>query len=319
MGRSVFTSISVTFGTICKLKNFFIKMNITDVANGTINFNYSDIKATFITDFVLASIFIIFGIIYTLLTIRQTCEEKGEVQGQFEAQIMYIAAVFCKGLGLFVTGIFLAFKTPTGSDDEFWNKYSVLPGGIPGYVTAIAYCFIFFSWCSVCLDSLEKDSVKFYARSKWVLLTLISGIVVLFLVMIICMQACKDYGTFHKIEASVAILRDLIIAFLFILYLHRIFKLFEEPCSGFSSPETKLLFICITLIVSLIMRPISIGIYTLWVTKYSEFSTSYLIIFLVEIVITEIIPIGSIGITRLSGYNQRAKQNEDVAQFLAIN
>ncbi|KAI5525060.1 hypothetical protein TVAGG3_0260170 [Trichomonas vaginalis G3] len=298
-------------------------MNITDFQNESHLYVYSDIKATFVTDFIFAALFIIFGIIYLLFTIRQTCEEKGEVEGQFEAQISYITAVFCKGLGLFITGLFLAIRTPKPGNHDFWDRYSVLPGGIPGYVTAIAYCFIFFSWCSVCFDSLEKDSVKFYSRSKWVLMTLISLVCVFFTISIICMLTINP-ETFHKVEATIAILRDLIIFFLFSLYLRRIFKLFEEPCPGWSSPETKLLFICITLIVSLIIRPISIGIYTLWIyppnhDKRSEFATTYLIIYLIEILITEIVPIGSIGITRLTGSMQKTAKSEDVAQFLAIS
>lgn len=283
----------------------------------------SEIQTFAITYYVLGSIFIVFACIYMALTLKTTCEEKDETQGQFNAQIAYIAAVICKGIGLIVSGIFLTVKTPTAEDHSFNDRYSVLPGGIPGYVSAIAYCFIFFSWCSVCFDCFEKNATKFYSRSKWVLTSLISIVVLLFAISFICMLSVSA-AKFHRVEQGVAITRDLILALMFAIYLYKIYKLFEDPCPGCGQPESKLFFICITLIVSLVMRPISIAIYSLWIyppgkaERKSEFSPSYFVIFLVEFLLTELIPLGSIGYTRLIGTLSSNEVSNELSTFMAF-
>lgn len=283
----------------------------------------SGIKLFAITYVILGILLMIFSIIYFILTIKTTCEEKDAGHGHFGAQVSYIVALFVKCLGLIISGIFLLTHPPTSEDHSFNDKYSVLPGGIPGYTTAIAYCFIFFSWCSVCYDYLEKGSTGFYDKSRGILITLISIIVLLFSISFICMIAINP-KTFHRVEQGVAITRDLILAIMFTLYLVKIYKLFEECCPGFHSPETKLFVLCSLLIFSLIMRPIGIAIYSLYTNPpgnlkhRSEFNTAYFFIFLIEFILTELIPLLAIGLTRLIGTNKRTTIPEDVSTFIAI-
>ena len=283
----------------------------------------SDIRNFTITYIVFGIIFFIYGIIYTSLTIKTTCEEKDETQGQYNSQIVYIIAIFVKAVGLIVSGIFLEAKTPTCYDHDFFDRYFVLPGGLPGYMTGIAYCFIFFSWCSVCFDCLEKNTTQFYQRSKWVLMTAIGLIVVFFFIFFICMLAV-DISTFHRIEQAFAICRDLLLAIMFALYLYKIYKLFEEPCPGCGQPESRLFLLCIVLIVSLILRPISILGYSLWTNppgnsqKRSEFSSEYLAIYIIEFIVTEKVPFLTIGLTRLIGTWKSREPTDELSSFMAL-
>ena len=283
----------------------------------------SEIQNFAVTYIVFGVIFLIYGIVYVALTCKQTCEEKDETQGQFASQVVYIVAIFVKAIGLFVSGLFLIVKTPTAEDHSFNDKYSVIPGGFPGYMTAVAYCFIFFSWCSVCLDCLEKNSTKFYQRSKWVLMTLISIIVVLFLIFFICMLTVST-GPFHRVEQGVAITRDLILAIMFAIYLYKIYKLFEEPCPGCGQPESRLFILCLILIIALILRPISILGYSLWTNppgsakKRSEFSPEYLAIYIVELIITEVVPFATIGLTRILGTYKANEPSDEVSSFMTL-
>ncbi|KAI5525065.1 hypothetical protein TVAGG3_0260320 [Trichomonas vaginalis G3] len=130
--------------------------------------------------------------------------------------------------------------------------------------------------------------------------------------------------TFHKVEATIAILRDLIIFFLFSLYLKEFSNFSKSLAQDGASPEKITLYLYHAAHRFSHYSSISIGIYTYGfihqiMTREVIWLQLNLIIYLIEILITEIVPIGSIGITRLTGSMQKTAKSEDVAQFLAIS
>lgn len=297
------------------------------------------------TYYVLGIILILFAIIYVIFTFSELKNEYGQEHGKFSAQISYIICVFVKGLGLLVCGVFLSYNfntryvsAPSGqpnSNVTLWGMYSVLPGGIPGYMTSIAYCFIFFSWCSVCLTFLDRNSVGFYKTSKTILLSLLTGIIIGFITSFIFMLLAANShigGTTvdgaHMAEAMIATVRDIVIAIAFIIYLFKISKLFETACPSYASVEGRLFWLCVMLIIALIFRPFCILTYHMIfaskrnteIQKKSEFSNAYLIIFLIEQTITELLPLGLIGYLRLCDISKGSSASDDKnSAFLAFD
>ena len=287
-----------------------------------------------ITYIVLGIIFLIFTIFYLSKTCKDTLTTETNLQGQKAAQIAYIVAIIFKGISLFVAAIFLfcdfTSKTKTYKIDgkdvsySYWSVYSIIPTGIPGYVTACAYCFIFFSWCSIAKSNLEKSVTGYYDRSKWVL-TVINILILISFAISLTVMLSTNPDKAHEAEAIIACLRDSGTAICFLIYLICIFKLFESPCPSVFSPETRLSAMLIILIAALILRPISTMIYVLIFSKngedgtnYSEFSIGYYIVFLFEFIVTEVLPLSIIGVVRILN-SQSYLNDENIAAFLALD
>ncbi|EAY21560.1 hypothetical protein TVAG_013250 [Trichomonas vaginalis G3] len=280
---------------------------------------------------VIGCIILAFAIYYVIKTLKDSLITDNNVQGQRSAQIFYIIALFVKSIGLIVAGIMIIVGFPKDEKQPTkWDIYSIIPTGFPGYMTAVAYSYIFFSWCSVCYSSLEKNAVGFYHNSKKLLSILIYIIIALFVISFCFMIASsflanskKYYLTVaHNVESVVATIRDLACAVAFLFYLFKIIKLFESCCPSWESPETRLLVMLIVLIIALFLRPVCILTYILIFTKdsgYSEFSDGYFIVFLFECFITELLPLGFIGFIRLTSYSSyNTPVDDNIAAFLAL-
>lgn len=275
---------------------------------------------------------LIFAIYYVIKTLKETISNDNNIQGQKSAQVFYIIALFVKSAGLLVAGLMLiAGCTHKTDKDKYstWDVYSIIPTGFPGYMTAVAYSYIFFSWCSVCYSSLEKNSIGFYHNSKKFLSILIYSIVILFFISFIFMVLSTfpsiDFLVIaHNVESVVASIRDVACAIAFLFYLFKIYKLFESCCPSWESPETRLLVMLMVLIVALFLRPICILTYVLIFNSnnhnYNEFSTGYFYIFVAECFVTELLPLGFIGFIRLTSTQSYSTPADDnVAAFLALD
>ncbi|KAK8886947.1 hypothetical protein M9Y10_037982 [Tritrichomonas musculus] len=119
-----------------------------------------------------------------------------------------------------------------------FNKNQVIflfTSALPGYVTSAAYCMIFFSWCSICIEVMEKKSSAFYGKSRCVLLSLLIAIVIGFLITTItsAVSATRNYadiaGIAHFVEAVIAVIRDISVSIAFIVYLRKMWQIFADP------------------------------------------------------------------------------------------
>lgn len=319
-----------------RLHFFFKKMLGNFTTNSTTSaFSGPNYKLWEAAYYLFGCIFLIFAVVYCILALKDIIAEGNNTAGQFAGQIVYIIAVFVKGIGLFTSGVFISMELYSKhfSHDKtgptYWDVFSVLPGGLPGYVSAAAYCLIFFSWCSVCYSSLERSSVGFYHRSRYIIIALLTfialGAVISFGFM--CYSVSNPQykvNDAHLAEAVVASARDFILAFFFIIYLYKIYKLFETPCPRCDSPETRLFTLCVLLIMALFLRPFCSLIYNYIFssknTNASEFSVGYFFVFLVEFLLTEILPLGMIGLLRLLSQDAyTTPSDENVAAFLALD
>ena len=300
------------------------------------------------TYLVLGLLFLAFSIFYVYKTIQETCSDHHNIQGKFQAQITYIAAIFTKAICLLVSAILLFtgsastqasnsidlnsinsqyLSDSSNSTGTTWSRYQVLPGAIPGYVSALAYTMIFFSWCSVCYDALEKSTIGFYKQIKTVLIVLTAIIIVLFLLALIIIFSVNDNSVPSMVEAIIAAIRDVVISICFIIYLKMISSLFSAPCPNCCAPENRLFSLLILLIFSLLLRPICALVYNFVVIGYPhrretqiEFSVGYYIVYLIEFLLTEIMPLGMIGLMHLtSSDSYSTPQDDSVAAFLGLD
>ena len=304
------------------------------------------------TYLVLGLLFLAFSIFYVYKTIRATFNDQQNVQGKFTAQIAYIIAIFTKSICLIISAIFLfagfansdsanSLKEVEGTSNyrylledknnttsSYWTRFQILPGAIPGYVSAVAYTLIFFSWCSICYDALEKNTAGFYKQIKIVPMVLVSMITGMFVISLILILALNS-KILSMVEAIIAAIRDIIIAVCFIIYLNMISSLFMSLCPHICAPENRLFFLLILLIVALLLRPVCALVYNFVVLKLpnppeqlpiDEFSYGYYIVFLIEFLLTEVMPLGMIGIIHLTSNDSYSQsQDNSVAAFLALD
>lgn len=112
---------------------------------------------------------------------------------------------------------------------QLWSN---IPSLVPGYTISASYCFIFFSWCAVCIESLEKKKSAMMSRWRKVLFILLLMITVLCLISVFCFLFLDTESStkLHILEACFAISRDLLIGTSFVIYLSQMWDILSNPC-----------------------------------------------------------------------------------------
>ena len=262
------------------------------------------IEAFFWFDLVSGIILIIFSIIYTFFFVKDCRNSVANKDNDITHQIVFSIALLWKGISLLISATLRDYK------DSNWGLLSVLITGSAGYMSAIAYCFIFFTWTALCANYLGHDFAVFYKNSRRLLLTLVCIVVGMLVISVSFMyfSTNEEFGKiFHYAEASFASARDIIIAIFFILYFKKVLGLAEAPYCGKDKPETKIFLMCGILISILIFRAASILFYAFYWSdwgnlagKCREFNGySYFIDYSIEQVLFEFLPLLYIGGTRI--------------------
>ena len=337
------------------------------------------------TYFSLAALYLIFLIVFLIFTRRDFCSSNSLRWSKASFGFL-IVALLIKSAGYCASGCIIIEYNKiiptypcnnyersmmTNSDDkstfQFLSKFFMLSTSLPGYFISAAYCIIFFSWCSVCIEVMEKKSSRFYGKSRCVLAILLSVILSLSLVSILIfffIGGEKFEKVSHISEAICATIRDISLSVAFIIYLSKMWQIFEDPkgslksffnkifcCGGYrcsrnrnqesisnfinyesrtredllrnmryssvsgssskNSYEAALILMCVSIISALIIRALSIIAYTV-ITNYVkgdpvcsvingfEFTKSYFVVFLIEIIFSELVPVFAIIMHRIS-------------------
>lgn len=342
--------------------------------------------------FTLSAIYIIFTIVYFYYSRYDFCSSSTLKWGKISCGL-FLGALLFKSIGYCVSGtliikenhllkeykkcdetdnksvsdfamVFLQILANPEGDrklDDLYNTYSkvfMVFSSFPGYCIAAAYCMIFYNWCSICIEVMEKKSSSVYGKSRCVFTSLLIGIGICFILstLLFCFIGNKQ---FHIAEAVFAIIRDLSLAIAFIIYLTKIWQVFADPCgsvksffkkifccecsnssknrrqeslnsfinyeshcndddnsesnprsSRYSSRtpnnnlyETALVLMCLSIVVGLIARAISITFYTIITNNNNlkgnicdavgnpEYTMGYFIVFIFETIISELLPV----------------------------
>ena len=239
-----------------------------------------------------SALFLIYAIVYIIISIRTSNDSQITAPGSSLSQISFIVCLIVRGLGFLANGILIAKHISL-------KTISLFTSGFPGYVTAVAYTFIFFFWCNLCAEVLSNDYKTFFFKTQKSLFLILSGLAIAFIVaMIIFFTENNEFG--HTVEAIIASLRDAVLSFYYFIYLIRIKKLFKTSCCDLTKQETRLYIICTLLALALFYRAITIQVYT-WYYSSRECSKEYLGNLIFDMLATEVIPLFAIGIIRICG------------------
>lgn len=253
-------------------------------------------KGSWATGYYLCgAIFLAMFLVFLMITINDVRRKQLN-----STQIPYLAAVLTRGIGYMISGSWIQHEKKTT-----WNNYSVICNGLPGYVVATCYCFIFFSWCTVCVDCLAKKKIRFFDYTKIIMTFVIVIIWVAYVISLICFYALDEGSSAHNVEGVFATIRDWLVAVAFITYLIKIHSMFNSSCSC-DSTESTLFFMCTLLFVTMTLRGLSILIYITCIMgkKNSkgndlEWTKGYFTAFLLEQLLLEIFPLGAICVFKL--------------------
>ncbi|OHT01721.1 hypothetical protein TRFO_31331 [Tritrichomonas foetus] len=260
-----------------------------------------------LVNYAYMSVFFILASIYITLTFKSLKNLKFLDPIAYNAQIAYISAVCVKGASYMTCSIlFIIPQFPKTNQTYYyhiWKRWNVLAMGTPGYVSAAAYCCIFFSWCNICITYLSKNSKSFYEKSGTFIKVLLVIIFILFIssTSVVVIANVEVSNNAHYFEAGVATFRDFCIGFCFLVYMIHVLQQFRESGNmRKSSPEFRLFVMCVTLILVLFIRTASIVFYTFHYSgQIHEFSLERLIMFAIEQFITELFPFTTIAAVRL--------------------
>lgn len=244
---------------------------------------------------------------YTIYTVRDFCKNKPENKGAVATQVWFIISTAIYAVSYSVS----AFLKSTAIGN--WGLISLVTCGTAGYVSAIAYGYIFFSWTSMCAILVGKDFSAFSSRSGIIIrillaVSIICYVVSLILVIIPEVDESKAEMSIiaHTVEAMMAVIRDLFLSVAFIVYHIKIKKLSDPPHYITKKPEARLFRICLYLIISLIGRAISVLVYTFyWASwtvagtqPYKECNYGYFAEYTIEQVLFQVAPLFLISLVR---------------------
>lgn len=357
------------------------------------------------TYFILSLIYIIFSIIYFYYSRQDFCSTNSWKWGKISCGL-FLFALFFKAVGYCVSGSLIikenelitsyencdkSFKNQTtdfataflylfikyenskekGKDpNQLFNTYSkifMVFSSFPGYCISAAYCMIFYNWCSICIEAMEKNSYV-YIKSRCVFTSLLIGICVCF-ILTTFLFIFLGGDQFHIAEAVFATIRDITLSIAFIIYLAKMWQVFADPCGSVKaffkkicccscsnnsknpreesltkfinyeqaydddknsessqrsnrftpntasrddSYETALVIMCLSIIFGLIVRSISIVVYTIMTNSVKhdgticdavgnpEYTTKYLGVFILETILSELLPVLAIITYRIS-------------------
>lgn len=273
--------------------------------------NHKSIRQTFfIFDYIMGALFIVYFLIYSIPTIIEMKNQPPILPTAKVAQITFMSALLIKGLGITFSGIGIQNQWDFGA-------FSLFTNGLPGYVIATAYCYVFFSWCSVCVQFTNKDSKSFFKKSTLILRSIIIIIWIGFVITGICVStlSCKRQESSarkaHYIEATIASIRDIIITIAFIVYLIKVSRIFGPLRCNFRLSEIRLISVSSLLTLAVFYRAFTIEFYTYYwssstglysqsdTNKYKlECSIGYFINYSFDQVLMEFFPLLSIGLMR---------------------
>ncbi|OHT11032.1 hypothetical protein TRFO_19422 [Tritrichomonas foetus] len=248
-----------------------------------------------ITYLTFGFVFLVYFIVYTKLVFKDILLSKNKNDGSFGSQVSFIIALIVKSIGYISCGIIYSLVNSDNKDKihRIWQSASIFTAGMPGYVVAAAYCYIFFAWCTLCVNYLSRDSISFYQKSKkWLQILMVFIFIICLISAIISLLGDKIA---HTCEAMFACARDLIIALCFLFYLINISKLFNNLFKSSLSSEFHLFAMCSMLIIALTLRIAAILLYT-FLFSSNDSSNIYLIVYIVEQLVIEFVPLFAIGI-----------------------
>jgi len=251
-------------------------------------------------DLITGGSLFLFMLVYSFFSIKNLIYYTQKQKDFITAQIMFMIGLLAKSCALFFSGILINGRSN-------WGTITAILHGFSGYMTGVAYCYIFFSWTSACSSFLGKDFAHFISSLRSVLYTLIVFMIVCFVSMICLMLLSSQSTIAHYIEAGVASFRDIVLSLSFFSYFRKIFSLAEPPYCDFSKPETGIIFLSLYLIITLSLRSLSIITYALYWSdwgsifknKNRECTNTYFGVYAFEQLVYELSPLIIIGITRI--------------------
>lgn len=249
------------------------------------------------------SFYVIFGIICVILAVVYAVYitfdfrvNTPKMPGFKGAHLMYIISSFSRGIGAFTWGIFIlvdkSFFVNNARQVTGWDAGL---NGIPGYVITIAYCCVFFLWCSICANLLINESSDFYYQLRNTFIFCLAFISCLGIIFLALMVTTEKTEVFHQIEIWIAIARDVVACGFIFYYIIRIIKELREKLFNWKSDEFVMCVMSVSIGVCILVRPISTFIYFYSFAsngdEMARWSTGNLVNTVIGQIICELIPI----------------------------
>lgn len=213
-----------------------------------INSNYYKTEWTVLYA-LLSAVFLLLFFVYLINILPDLRSPTPKLPGYQTSQNIFLISLFLRFIGYLVWTILLQ----QGNDQI---KLSAFFCGIPGYFMTIAYCLIFFLWCSISMNLLLNDSSNYFqVIGKWsgIVGAMIGVLAIIFLLVLLLFSERHC----HTVEMCLAIGRDLICALFVAIFLFDIIRKLKKPLCHLRSTSSSLSVMSLLLIGALIIRAAS--------------------------------------------------------------
>lgn len=231
------------------------------------------------------------GIFYCFNIYKDLRSLTPKLPGYKISQILFILAVFLRGIGWFIYSIFYFTKS-----QNLIEVLSPILIGLPGYAITISYVYLFYLWSSICVNLIANDSTTGFNRKFKISVNVSLAIIVisgsaLVIITIYHMIMIKDnYIIIHIIEGVTATIRDFVIATIILFSTRNLIQMSEKPLFSLRYNESIYCWMLICILSALYIRGLSIILFIFILDKnWNGFLTDYLNTFITAL-ISEIYP-----------------------------
>lgn len=232
---------------------------------------------------VLSLSLFIFIMIYMFKNLKSIISTRLMTPHTYKAQISFIIAVLVKAIGM--GGSAILISSIFWNKENFlnnYNKFEVIPGGLPGYISSFAFCNILASWCCVYFGHFNASRIAAISvRILEILSYLVLGLFFIFILLMFFV----NQEIYHSIEAIVALARDLIISIVFTVFIIKVHSISDRK-------QGSVMYATSVLIVSGLIFRFVYNILHVFVFSKSdkEFSSTFLSIYVVFFLLSEGMP-----------------------------
>lgn len=208
---------------------------------------------------ILFIIFLLLFVAYLINILPDMRSPTPKLPGYQISQVLFLIALAERFVGYLVWMILYQCN-------KTLPKLSAVFCGIPGYIMTIAFCQIFFLWCSISMNLILNDSSNYFQTiGKWsgIVGALIGSLGVVFILFLSFTPNVNPSWEkkYHTMEVCLAIVRDLICAAFISIFLYDIIRKLKRPLCHLRSTSSSLSVMSLLLIASLVVRAVSTIVY----------------------------------------------------------
>lgn len=234
------------------------------------------------------------GVWYSKVMFEEFAKPSPKIPGFKPAHIFFSMFSLLRGITSIIWAILIAAH-PT----NVHVFCETIINGIPGYALTFAYCFVFFLWCSICMNLLLGDATGTYDKLRMGMAVVLGMLgMAMFVTLIIWIPSKGDIETTRLVEVVMAVVRDFLTSFFIFGFALRISCALRTRICDMHSDESHIVLMSFGISICLFLRGFSILVFYKLDDRHERWGTGSLINTMFAQLFCEVAPITIIAFGR---------------------